>query len=327
MLRAFDPALTSGADCVSKSFVFLLLPDASMLSFSAVVEPLRMANKLSMRAAYEWQTVSLDGEPLQFSNGVNVTVNSRCHRPERPDYAFVVAGSKLSSGQEKAAARWLYNRYRAGARVGSVDGGAHIMARAGLLEDRDFTLHWEDQLGFRERHPFLYPVDRLYCEDDSVITCGGGMAAADLTLHLIEHNFGREFAMSVSELCVHIGLRQGEESPKNSMSMMLGSRNPHLITAARIMSDNLKDILPLDLIARNSGVSRRQLERLFKTYTSRSPASFYRDLRLERGRQLLRDTDYKVIAISAACGFSSATSFSRNFRRKFGFCPIQSRKV
>ncbi|WP_170763255.1 GlxA family transcriptional regulator [Ruegeria lacuscaerulensis] len=326
-MRAFDTALGNGEDRGSKSYVFLLLPGASMLSFSAAVEPLRMANKLSIRTVYEWLTVSLDGESLQFSNGVNVAVDGRCLLPDKPDFAFVVAGNELSAGQEKSAARWLYTHYRAGARVGSVGGGARIMAQAGLLEDRAFTLHWEDQPGFRERHPFLDPEDRLYCEDDNVITCGGGMAAADLTLNLIEQDFDRDFAMSVSEMCVHFGLRQGEERPKSSISMTLGSRNPHLITATRIMSDNLEDILPMDFIARSSGVSRRQLERLFKTYTGRSPASFYRDLRLERGRQLLRDTDYKVIAISAACGFSSVTSFSRSFRKKFGFCPIQSRKV
>ncbi len=326
-LRAFDPAARDGADATPGTFVFLLLPGASMLSFSAAVEPLRMANKLSMRAAYAWQTLSLDGNPLQFSNGMSVAVDGAPRTPGKADYAFVVAGPDLTTEHEKSAARWLYGKYRSGARVGSISGGAPIMARAGLLEDRAFTLHWEDQPGFRERHPFLEPANRLYCDDANVITCGGGMAATDLILHLIERDFDRDFAMSVSEMCVHFGLRQGAERPQSSISMTLGSRNPHLIAAARIMSDNVEDVLLMEAIARQAGVSRRQLERLFKTYTGKSPASFYRDLRLERGRQLLRDTDYKIIAISAACGFSSATTFSRSFRKKFGFCPIQSRKV
>lgn len=325
-LRATESCPDDRVQDPPNTFVFLLMPNASMLSFSAAIEPLRMANKLSMRTVYSWQTVSLDGEALQFSNGMIVAVDGPCHQSDKSDYAFVVAGPDLTSEQEKSAARWLYDRYRQGARVGSVGGGAHILARAGLLENRTFTLHWEDQPGFRERYPLLEPEDCLFCDDTNVITCGGGMAAADLILQLIASDFSRDFAVSISEMCVHFSLRQGEERPQSSMSMTLGSRNPHLIAAVQIMSANLEDVLPMDVIARESNVSRRQLERLFKTYTGTSPAGFYRDLRLERGRQLLRDTDYKIIDISTACGFSSATSFSRSFRKKFGFCPNRTKR-
>ncbi len=297
-----------------------------MLSFSAAVEPLRMANKLCMRSIYSWQTVSLDGKPAQFSNGMTMAVDASSQRMSTADFAFVVAGSELSAEQEKPAARWLYNRYRSGARVGSLGGGAHILARSGLLDDRVFTLHWEDQPGFRERYPFLDPEDRLFCADTKIITCGGGMAAADLIMHLVAADFGRDFAVSISEMCVHFCLRQGEERPQSSMSTILGSRNPHLIAAAQVMSANLENVLSMDMVAQKSCVSRRQLERLFKTYTGKSPAGFYRDLRLERGRQLLRDTDYKIIEISVACGFSSPTSFSRSFRKKFGFCPNRTER-
>lgn len=321
------PALpVAGTDARPVTFEFLLLPGASMLSFSAAVEPLRMANMLGAQTAYLWRTVSLDGKPVLFSNGMNASVDDRLGRG-KADFAFVVAGSRLERRQERASAHWLYAMLRSGARIGSISGGAQILARAGLLADRDFTLHWEDRLGFSERHPDLHPHDCLFCADDRVITCGGGAAATDLMLHLIAADHGHRFTLTIADMCVHSGIRQAEERPQSSLSLTVGSRNPHLIAAARIMADNLEEPLKLDVLAKRVGKSRRQLERLFTTHTNCTLAKFYKDLRLERGRKLLRDTDYKIATISAACGFTNATAFSRSFQKKYGIRPVQFGRV
>lgn len=298
-----------------------------MLSFSAAVEPLRMANQLSARPLFCWTSLSLDGQPVPFSNGAQITVDGSIKNSTQSDFVFVVAGADLSDQVEKSAAKWLYTSLRAGATVGSISGGAPILARAGLLGNRAFTLHWEDRSGFTERYPFLSPEDRLYCADDHVITCGGGGAATDLILHLITREFGDDIAMTVADMCVHFGMRRGEERPQSSLSMTVGSRNPHLIKAVRLMQDNLEDPLDVEVIAAQSTISRRQLERLFNTHTGRTPSRFYKDLRLDRARKLLRDTDYRIVTIAAACGFANATTFSKSFRRRFGTCPIQFRRI
>lgn len=298
-----------------------------MLSFSAAVEPLRMANMLDAQATYHWRTVSLDGKPVLFSNGMSASVDDRANSAGGADYAFVVAGARLDDRLEKSAAHWLYANLRTGARVGSISGGAQILARAGLLTNRDFTLHWEDRLGFSEKHPDLHPHDCLFCAQDKVITCGGGAAATDLVLHLISEHFTRRFALTVADMCVHFGIRQAEERPQSSLSLTVGSRNPHLIAAARMMAENLEEPLKLDTLAKRVGKSRRQLERLFTTHTNCTLAKFYKNLRLERGRKLLRDTDYKIATISAACGFTNATAFSRSFQKKYGIRPAELGRV
>ncbi|SLN73378.1 HTH-type transcriptional regulator CdhR [Falsiruegeria litorea R37] len=307
-----------------RTFSFLLLPGASMLSFTAAIEPLRMARKLDTKAAYSWQAVSLDGEPVAFSNGMFMTVDGALDATRPVDFALIAAGGAVGRDMQKQAAQWIRSRHRHGACVGSVGGGAEVLAQTGLLTDRDFTLHWEDRPGFVERFPLLSPKERLFCWDRDMFTCAGGAAATDMMLHLIAQDFGRGFSLAVADLCVHYGQRSGQERPQSSISATLGSRNPHLIMAARLMSENLEEPIRLDVLADLAGVSRRQMERLFRSHTDRSPAEYYRDLRLGLGRQLLRDTDDRIIDIATACGFSNATTFSRSFQRKFGVGPVQS---
>lgn len=325
---ASAPVRAPSRELTPKSFAFLLLPNASMLSFSSAIEPLRIACQLTSQPAFSWHILSVDGRDVTCSNGARLAVDGPLSHAGCADYSFIVAGPTAPHSHRRPAINWLRRRARFGGTVGAVSGGADLLAGAGLLKSGRFTLHWEDRLGFCERFPALEPLDQLFCVDGQVLTCSGGAAALDLSLHLIASHLGQRFARTVSDMCVHSGLRSGQEPPQSSLSYVLGSRSPHLIKAAGIMADNLEDPLTLGEVARRTAISRRQMERLFSTHTGRTPAHYYRDLRLERGRKLLNETDYRLPAISAACGFASATTFARNFKRKFGIAPVdyQSRK-
>ena len=325
---ASAPKCTTSQDLAKTTFAFLLLPNASMLSFSSAIEPLRIACQLASQPVFSWRILSADGGDVTCSNGAKMAVDGPLSQADCADYSFIVAGPTAPHSHRTPAINWLRRKARFGGTVGAVSGGADLLAEAGLLKPRGFTLHWEDRLGFCERFPELEPLDQLYCVDGKVLTCSGGAAALDLSLHLIASHLGQRFARSVSDMCVHTGLRSGQEPPQSSLSYVLGSRSPHLIKAAGIMSENLEDPLTLEEVARLTAISRRQMERLFSTHTGRTPAHYYRDLRLERGRKLLSETDYRLPAISAACGFASTTTFARNFKRKFGIAPVeyQSRK-
>ena len=294
-----------------------------MLSFSSAIEPLRIANQLAAQTLYTWHTVSEDGGSVTCSNGTELAVDGPLSNAPQADYSLIVAGSATQQVAQDPVISWLRRKARFGGTVGAVSGGTRMLAEAGLLKSGGFTLHWEDRLGFCERFPELEPQDQLFCADGQVLTCSGGTAALDLSLHLIATHHGQRFARTVSDMCVHAGLRSGQERPQSSLSYVLGSRSPHLVKAAGIMAENLEDPLPLQEVARRAAISRRHMERLFSNHTGRTPAHYYRDLRLERGRKLLSETDYRLPAISAACGFSSATTFTRSFKRRFGIAPVE----
>jgi transcriptional regulator GlxA family with amidase domain len=294
-----------------------------MLSFSTAVEPLRIANQLAAQPVYTWQTISEDGGSVACSNGTQLAVDGPLTNAPQADYSIIVAGPAAHHSEHSSVVSWLRRKARFGGTVGSVSGGTGLLAEAGLLKSGGFTLHWEDRLGFCERFPGLEPLDQLFCADGQILTCSGGTAALALILHLIARHHGHRFARTVSDMCVHSGLRSGQERPQSSLSYVLGSRSPHLAKAAGIMSENLEDPLPLHEVAQRAAISRRHMERLFSAHTGRTPAIYYRDLRLERGRKLLSETDYRLQMISAACGFSSTTAFARNFKRKFGIAPVE----
>ena len=91
------------------------------------------------------------------------------------------------------------------------------------------------------------------------------------------------------------------------------------------MESNIEEPLSPEDLASLVGVSRRQLERLFKKHLDNLPSRFYLNLRLDRAKRLLRDTDHSIVEVGMACGFSSASHFSTTYKAHFGISPRQER--
>jgi len=89
------------------------------------------------------------------------------------------------------------------------------------------------------------------------------------------------------------------------------------------MEQNCESPLTLGSIAQRIGLSLRNMERLFKTYTGLSPVQYYANVRLDRARGMVTQTDMKIVAIAAACGFSSPEYLARLYKKRFG---LQARK-
>ncbi len=103
--------------------------------------------------------------------------------------------------------------------------------------------------------------------------------------------------------------------------------NAKVTEAVALMEANLQEPLPTDEIARLVGVSRRQLERLFKQHLDDMPSRYYVELRLVRARRLLRHSGQSILQIALACGFASASHFSNAYRARFGHTPRDERSA
>ncbi len=79
------------------------------------------------------------------------------------------------------------------------------------------------------------------------------------------------------------------------------------------------------VLARDVGMSTRQLERLFRRYLNRSPKRYYMELRLQKARNLLMQTDMSVINVALACGFASPSHFSKCYRAHYNTTPYRER--
>lgn len=306
-----------------RDFHFLLLPKLTLLAFSAALEPLRIANQVAGKALYRWYVLTEDGAPVRCSCGVMLTPDSGLRDVPRGARAFVCAGVEPGAHVSPAVTAWISRQKTHGAQIGGICTGAFTLARAGLLTNRRFTLHWENQPAFAEMYFGLTPTGRLFENDEGLLTCGGGSAATDMMLSLIESDHDTDLAGVVADMCIH---QRSATRDASQRSGHLSSRNPHLIAAIDHMNANLESPLDITAIAGHAGLSRRQIERLFRQHTGQSPAQFYVGLRVARAHALMNETGLTVAEIAAATGFASSSQLSQRFRKRYGSSPGAYRK-
>lgn len=253
--------LPPGAVALSVSFV--LLPKFTMLAFSSAIEPLRMANQLTQQVLFRWQVLSEDGGPVPCSNGVEVVADAAWREVAPEGMVFVCSGVEPEGKASQALGDWLRGLWRRGHTVGGLCTGAYALARAGILAGRRFTLHWDNIAGFAENHPDLSPARQVFCIDGRVMTCAGGVAAADLMLNLIDARHGAELSQQVMNMCLLTQRRDAADQQTASLAARLGTRHDKLLQAAGWLEARLEEPFDLDGCAADLGVSRRQIERLF----------------------------------------------------------------
>jgi AraC family carnitine catabolism transcriptional activator len=220
----------------------------------------------------------------------------------------------------------LQQRVRLGASLGAIDTGCFVLAEAGLLRGESVTLHWEAVPAFRERYPLVaVQGEARFTLSPQLMTSAGAMASVDLMLEVISRDHGNALALQVSEQLVSGWVRDRADHQRLQISARYKVHNAKVVQVIERMERHIETPLSSDALAEPIGVTRRQLERLFQEHLNVSPLQFYLGLRLERARQLLRQTSMGVIEVGLACGFASASAFSRAYRRHFGIAPSDDR--
>ncbi|WP_158152887.1 GlxA family transcriptional regulator [Pseudomonas sp.] len=310
---------------MSQDYHFLLLPGFSAIGFISAVEPLRVANRFRGEL-YRWHVLSLDGGPVLASNGMSVNADGALQALGPGATLLVVAGFEPLKASTAALQQWLRRLDHNGVTLGGIDTGAFILAQAGLLDGHRVTLHWEALEAFKETYPHLQATQELFEIDRRRITSAGGTASIDLMLDLIAQAHGSGLAIEVSEQFVVGRIRPRQDHQRMQIASRYGVSNPKLVHVIGEMEQHTEPPLGTLALAEAVGVTRRQLERLFKLHLNDTPSAFYLRLRLEKARQLLRQTGMSVLEVSIACGFESASYFTRSYRARFARCPREERR-
>lgn len=304
----------------TRVFRFLLLPEFSAIGFLSALEPLRVVNRF-LENAYQWRLLSLDGGPVTASNGMSLNVDGSIDGAGSSEAVIVAASYNPLAHYQRALQVWLHGAWQAGAVLGALDTGAFVLAEARLLGNRPVTLHWEAKAAFLERYPALHVTDDLFLINDRYMTCAGGTSAIDMMLALIAQEHGKSMAAVVSEQLVLGRIRDQADHQRMQIATRYGVHNSHAVRVIEAMEQHIEEPLAPEELAALIGVSRRQLERLFRSHLEQTPAHFYLCLRLARARELMQQTALSVMAICVACGFGSASCFSRAYRKQFGVSP------
>lgn len=318
-----SPSLLSMTDTApAKEYAFLLLPGFSTLGFSCALDALSLANHHpSRREFYRWRLLSEDGHPVEAYNGVKIAVDSALAPLNRNETLIVCAGENAGQSSSKTILSWLRREARRGGDIGALSSGTYILALAGLIGGKRVTTHWEYKTALAEMLPDVIMEDAIFSVDGRIFTSAGGAASMDMMLDRLRADYGSDLATWVADQMIYTAPR----APSNTQRMSLQSRpevrNPKLLLAMQVMENNIEDPLTPDEIASVVALSTRQLERLFAKYLSISPKRYYLRIRLEKGRNLLRQTDLSVTDVCVACGFKSLSHFSKSYRATYGIPP------
>ena len=298
-----------------------------MIAFSAAVEVLRIANRMSGDELYRWRTYSSDGGPVAASNGIGLQVDGAVGEAKGLQTAMVCGGLDVHRFHDRAFAAALRRMGSHGVSIGALCTGTYVLARAGLLDGYCCTIHWENLAGFAEEFPEIEVTAELFNIDRNRFTCAGGTAAVDLMLDMVERHWGHEIAVLAADQLIHHRIRAGNEHQRVALRSRLGVSHPRLLAVISTMEENLESPLGCGELARRVGLSTRQLERLFRKYLNTMPTRYYLEFRLSRARYLLLQTSLPVLSVALACGFVSASHFTKCYREHFGRTPSAERRT
>ena len=296
-----------------------------LLSLTLVTEPLRVANRESGEMAWHWRLLSIAGGPASSSSGLPVATVALDDEPA--DIVLLLSSYNPETALARPLLNWLSRRARAGAMMGCVDTGALVFAEAGLLRTAPVAAHFEAVHGFREKFGEAMFVDRLFTLSEKRCSSAGGVATFDMTLGLIERFGGRDLALRVAEILTYRPTEHRGPQQKMLVDTALRRLDRNLARAVDLMIATLDDPLPVTAIATEIGVPAWTLGRLFRRHLNETPAAYYRNLRLDRARNLLRNSSLRVSEISGLAGFENPESFARAYRRRFGLAASLDRQA
>ncbi|MEX1234747.1 MAG: GlxA family transcriptional regulator [Roseovarius sp.] len=308
-----------------RRYVFVLVDNFTLLSFSAAIECLRIANRMAGGTLYEWSVIGDSEDVIACSAGSRFQLDGPLSELGRDDTVLLCGGIEIQQAATKKMLSWLRREARRGLKMGGLCTASYLLARAGLLDGKRATIHWENHDSFAEEFPEVNLTKSVFTVDGTRMTTAGGTSSIDLMLNLIAQDHDEKLANAVADQLIYSSIRTDQDTQRLSVPTRIGVRHPKLSQVIQMMEGNIEEPISPATLARDAGMSTRQLERLFRRYLSRSPKRYYMELRLQKARNLLMQTDMTVINVALACGFSSPSHFSKCYRAHYNTTPYRER--
>lgn len=314
-----------GKEVKHRRFVFVLMDNFTLLSFASAIDCLRIANRTAGGGIYSWLLIGEGGATITCSAGAEFKLDDDLIELNRDDTVLLCGGINIQAATSKRLLNWLRREARRGITVGGLCTASYAMARAGLLDGKRATIHWENQDSFLEEFEDVELTKSVFVIDGKRMTTAGGTSSIDLMLKLFADDYGEELANTVADQQIYASIRTDQDTQRLSVPTRIGVRHPKLSAVIQMMENNIEEPISPALLAKEVGMSTRQLERLFRRYLNRSPKRYYMELRLQKARNLLMQTDMSVINVALACGFASPSHFSKCYRAHYETTPYRER--
>jgi transcriptional regulator GlxA family with amidase domain len=280
---------------------------------------------MSGKKLYDWTFIGESEEFVSCSAGTQFKLDTPLIELHRDDTILLCGGTAIQNSTTKKLIGWLRREARRGLVIGGLCTAAYPMAKAGLLDEKKATIHWENQDSFAEEFLEVELTKTVFVCDGNRYTTAGGTSSIDLLLKIIADDHGEELANAVADQMIYSSIRTDQDTQRLSVPTRIGVRHPKLSKVIQMMEINIEEPISPSVLAKDVGMSTRQLERLFRRYLDRSPKRYYMELRLQKARNLLMQTDMSVINVALACGFASPSHFSKCYRAHYDTTPYRER--
>jgi len=296
------------------------------MSLASATEPLRAANLLSGKELYKITFISAEGSQTSSSLGLLANGIPLSESGYDYDLVLVAAAGNPFKYHNSALIKHLSVLGSKRVKLGGISGGPVLLANAGLLNNKRFTVHWEHYDALQEINPNYLMERNLYVIDQGRYTCAGGVAPIDMMTAIITADHGNSLAKSVNDWLINTSVRQGDDPQRVGLVEKYHVHHPSLLSAIQLMQDHLSDPLSSAQIANLSSIGERQLSRLFQRYLGKKINQFYSEMRLDHAHLLVKQTSLPIVEIALASGYESAAYFSQKFKTHFGYSPTTYRK-
>lgn len=304
----------------------LALSESSMMTLASIIDPLRAANRLSRQPLFTWRIISMDGQTIELSSGIKISVDAKLSKNEAGDLLIVVGGfnhERQLNKQNLSALRQATTHFKI---VFGVEAGTWVLARAGVITSQRVTTHWEDLENFAFTYPSLHVVAERFVIDQHIWTSGGASPALDMMLYYLQIYQNKSLALDVASAFIYNQTSaSSDEQSANSLGR-LEQLEPRLANAIRLMKTNIEEPLTISKIAQRIKISTRMLELLSYKNLGITPGAYYLRLRLQAARRLVLDSKLPLLDISIRSGFASHAAFSRAFKGRYQYSPSNLRK-
>jgi len=304
----------------------LILPETNLILVASVIEPLRLASRVSGLELYRWRIMSPNGQPIETKSHIPIPVDGAFQPGKEEEPLFVLSSHNWQRHATSELKRLLAKSARHRSVVAGIESGTWLLADAALLDSFSATPHWEDYEEFATAYPNVRAVRERFVIDGKRITTGGSLPTLDLMLELIRRRHGYSLALEVSRQFIYEqgGARGTTVAMPSTGSIRLA--DPRVSEAMRMMEEHIEQPLSLVRLARRIGLSERRLQSLFTAAIGAPPHIHYLALRLNAARRKVIETRLAFADIAAATGFNSASAFSRSYRAHFRESPSDTRK-
>ena len=246
-----------------RRFVFVLLDQFTMLCFACAIESLRIANRMSGQTLYEWSIVGEGGDTATSSSGTSFKLDSDLEEVGRDDTVVLCGGIDVANATTKRLLNWVRRESRRGVSMGGLCTAGYSLAKAGLLDGKRATIHWENQDSFVEEFEDVTLTKSVFVVDGSTFTTAGGTASIDLMLKFIADDHGENLASAVADQLIYTTIRTDQDTQRLSVPTRIGVRHPKLSAVIQMMEANIEEPISPSILAKDVGMSTRQLERLY----------------------------------------------------------------